>query len=278
MRRSLAAQIGFWVALVVLALFVLFPLYMMITSSLKPLSEVTLGTLYPHIVDWSPWVQMWQTIPLGRYFINSLIVSICATAISLLIAIFASYAFARLPFFGKNAFGTLILSTQMFPGVLFLLPLYLIFVVVQGWTGLPFRGTYLGLILTYLTFALPFSIWMLRGYLESVPRDLEESALVDGCTPVQSLFRVVLPVALPGVIAVGIFAFLNSWNEILFASVLTNAQTRTLSIGLQSYATQQQVFWNQMMAASILATLPIVIGFLFVQRYIVQGLTAGAVK
>lgn len=278
MRRSRAAQIGFWVALIVLALFVLFPLYMMITSSLKPLSEVTLGTLYPHTIDWSPWVQMWQTIPLGRYFINSLIVSICATAISLLIAIFASYAFARLPFFGKGAFGTLILSTQMFPGVLFLLPLYLIFVVVQGWTGLPLRGTYLGLIITYLTFALPFSIWMLRGYLESVPRDLEEAALVDGCTPVQSLFRVVLPVALPGVIAVGIFAFLNSWNEILFASVLTNAQTRTLSIGLQSYATQQQVFWNQMMAASILATLPIVIGFLFVQRYIVQGLTAGAVK
>jgi multiple sugar transport system permease protein len=166
----------------------------------------------------------------------------------------------------------------MFPGVLFLLPLFLIFVNINNSTGLQLVGTRLGLIITYLTFSLPFSIWMLAGYFDSIPRELDEAALVDGCGPMGALVRVVLPAARPGVIAVAIYSFMTAWGEVLFASVMTDDSTRTLAVGLQGYATQNNVYWNQIMAASLTVSVPVVIGFLLLQRFLVAGMTAGAVK
>jgi multiple sugar transport system permease protein len=171
-----------------------------------------------------------------------------------------------------------VLSTQMFPGILFLLPLFLIFVKIQDAIGIQMTGSYKGLIVTYLTFSLPFAIWMLTGYFSSLPKELEEAALVDGSGRVGALMRVVIPVARPGIVAVAVFSFITSWGEVLFASVLTNESTRTLAIGLQAYASQSNVYWNQLMAASVVVSLPVLIGFLAVQRYLVRGLAAGAVK
>ena len=128
------------------------------------------------------------------------------------------------------------------------------------------------------TFSLPFSIWMLIGYLDSVPRDLDEAALVDGCGPLGALFRVVVPAAIPGIVAVAVYAFMTAWGEVLFASVMTNDTTRTLAVGLQGYSTLNDVYWNQIMAASLVVSVPVVAGFLLLQRYLVAGLTAGAVK
>ncbi|MGW4027335.1 carbohydrate ABC transporter permease, partial [Streptomyces sp. NPDC005009] len=139
-------------------------------------------------------------------------------------------------------------------------------------------GSRVGLILTYLTFSLPFSIWMLIGYFDSVPRDLDEAAKVDGCGPLGALFRVIVPAAVPGIVAVAVYAFMTAWGEVLFASVMTNDTTRTLAVGLQGYSTQNDVYWNQIMAASLVVSLPVVAGFLLLQRYLVTGLTAGAVK
>src|SRR5699024_2333484 len=171
-----------------------------------------------------------------------------------------------------------ILSTQMFPGILFLLPLFLIFVNIDQTIGLQLVGTRVGLIITYLTFTLPFSIWMLAGYLDGIPHELDEAAKVDGSSPVGALFRVVLPAARPGIVAVAIYAFMQSWGEILFASVLTTDSNRTLAVGLQLYSTQTNVYWNQIMAASVAVSVPVVIGFLLAQRSFVAGLTAGSVK
>jgi multiple sugar transport system permease protein len=267
------------VVLVVLGLFVLIPLYVMATSSLKPLKDVQGAfTWWPSNLTLAPFVDMWKTVPLARYFVNSTIVSVAATVFSVAIAILAAFAVSRFRFRGRTVFSTTVLSTQMFPGVLFLLPLFLIFVNINNSFGVQLIGTRLGLIITYLTFSLPFSIWMLAGYFDTIPRELDEAALVDGCGPMGALWRVVLPAARPGVIAVAIYSFMTAWGEVLFASVMTTDENRTLAVGLRQYSTYQNVYWNQIMAASLVVSIPVVIGFLLVQRHFVAGMTAGAVK
>ncbi len=197
---------------------------------------------------------------------------------SVAVAIFAAFAVSRYRFRGRQVFSVTVLSTQMFPGILFLLPLFLIYVNLSNATGIDLYASRTGLIITYLTFSLPFSIWMLVGYFDSIPRGLDEAAQVDGAGPMRILFRVILPTAVPGIVAVIVYAFMTAWGEVLFASVMTDESSRTLAIGLRGYATQTQVYWNQVMAASLVVSVPVVAGFLFLQRYFVAGLTAGAVK
>ncbi len=267
------------IVLSLLTLFAVLPVYVMISSSVKPLQDVS-GTFHwiPARLSVRPYVDIWRTVPLARYFLNSVIVCGSAAGLSVTVAIFAAYAVSRYRFRGKRVFTVAVLSTQMFPGILFLLPLFLIFVSIGNATGIALYGSRGGLILTYLTFSLPFSIWMLAGYFDSIPRGLDEAALVDGCGPLRALFRVVVPASFPGIVAVAIYAFMTAWSEVLFASVMTNATTRTLAVGLRDYSTQNDVFWNQIMAASLVVSVPVVAGFLLLQRFLVTGLTAGAVK
>lgn len=279
MRETTAERWSRRVVLTLLALFAATPLYAMLSSSLKPLQDVQGSfTWLPTRPTGRAFVDMWHTVPLGRYLINSLIVASLAATISVAVAILAAFAVSRYRFRGRSLFSITVLSTQMFPGILFLLPLFLIYVNIGRATGLQLYATRTGLILTYLTFSLPFSIWMLVGYFDSIPRGLDEAAQVDGAGPLRTLFRVILPSAVPGVVAVTVYAFMTAWGEVLFASVLTDERSRTLAVGLQGYATQYHVYWNQVMAASLVVSIPVVAGFLFLQRYFIAGLTAGAVK
>lgn len=279
MRDTTAFKVFRVVVVTFLAGFTILPLYVMITSAMKPLRDVQGAfTWWPSNLTLEPFVHMWTTVPLARYFVNSVIVSTSATLASLVVAIFAAFAVSRYRFRGRTTFTTTVLSTQMFPGVLFLLPLFIIFVNLDQSFGIQLVGTRIGLIITYLTFSLPFSIWMLAGYFDGIPRELDEAARVDGCSPMGALFRVVLPAARPGVIAVAIYGFMTAWGEVLFASVMTTDVNRTLAVGLRQYSTQTNVYWNEIMAASLVVSVPIVIGFLLLQRYFVAGLTAGAVK
>ncbi|MET8110939.1 carbohydrate ABC transporter permease [Streptomyces prasinus] len=265
--------------LTLLTVFVLLPVYVMVSSSLKPLEDVSEKFAWiPSGLTVRPYFDIWETVPLADYFMNSLIVAGAATVCSVTIAVFAAYAVSRYSFRGRRVFTVTVLSTQMFPGILFLLPLFLIYVNIGNATGIALFGSRAGLVLTYLTFSLPFSIWMLIGYFDSVPRDLDEAAKVDGCGPLGALFRVIVPAAVPGIVAVAVYAFMTAWGEVLFASVMTDDTTRTLAVGLQGYSTQNDVYWNQIMAASLVVSLPVVAGFLLLQRYLVTGLTAGAVK
>ncbi|AOX66676.1 MULTISPECIES: carbohydrate ABC transporter permease [unclassified Curtobacterium] len=279
MRETFGAKSFKVVTLVVLTLFTVVPLYVMITTAIKPLGDVQNDfTWIPTNITIQPFIDMWSTVPLGKYFINSLVVCTVATVFSLIIATFAAYGVSRWNFKGKSTFTTAVLSTQMFPGVLFLLPLFLIFTNLGNALGIQLVGSWTGLIITYLTFTLPFSIWMLAGYFETIPRELDEAAMVDGSGPMGALFRVILPSARPGLVAVGIYSFMTAWGEVLFASVMTNGDGQTLAVGLQQYSTQTNVYWNQIMAASLVVSIPVVIAFLIVQRQFVAGLTAGAVK
>jgi multiple sugar transport system permease protein len=267
------------VGLLLISLFTLVPIYVMVSSSLKPLQDVQGSfTWVPSHLTLSPFREMWTTIPLAKYFMNSLVVSTVSSVASVAIALLAAYSLSRYRFRGRQTFSVVVLSTQMFPGILFLLPLYIIFVNISKTTGINLYGSRLGLIITFLTFTLPFAIWMLVGYLDSIPRELDEAAKVDGNGPLGALFRVVVPAAIPGIVAVAIYAFMTAWGEVLFASVMTDESTRTLAVGLRGYATQNNVYWNQIMAASLTVSAPIVVGFLLLQRFLVSGMTAGAVK
>ncbi|SER86628.1 multiple sugar transport system permease protein [Propionibacterium cyclohexanicum] len=279
MRETTGERAFRIIVLVVLSVFILVPLWVMVTSSLKPLQDVQ-GTFswIPKRITVEPFVSMWTTVPLAHYFVNSIIVCTVATALSVTVALFAAFAVSRYRFHGRSVFTTTVLSTQMFPGVLFLLPLFIIFVNIHDATGVALVGTRLGLIITYLTFSLPFSIWMLAGYFDGIPRDLDEAAMVDGCRPFGILFRILVPSARPGIIAVAIYSFMTAWGEVLFASVMTTDANRTLAVGLQLYSTQVNVYWNQIMAASLVVSVPIVLVFLALQRNFVSGLTAGAIK
>lgn len=265
--------------LAVLAVFVGAPLVVMVTTAVKPLDQVQSRFRWiPSEPTLRPFVDMWSTVPLGRYFLNSAVVSGVATAVSVTVAVLAAYAISRWRFPGRETFRLAVLSTQMFPGILFLLPLFLLFVLVDRVTGLALVGSRAGLVITYLTFALPYAIWMLVGYFESIPRELDDAAKMDGAGPVRVLVSVLLPAARPVVVAVSIFSFMLAWGEVLFASVLTDESTRTLSVGLQTYAGEANVYWNQVMAASLVVSLPLVVAFLLLQRHITSGITAGAVK
>jgi multiple sugar transport system permease protein len=267
------------VGLVFFTFLTLFPIYTILTTSIKPLQDVQSTFRWiPSRITFAPYSDIWQTVPLARYFLNSIIIAGIATVISVLIAILAGYALSRYRFTGRRVFSLVVLSTQMFPGILFLLPLFIIFINIQQVIGVQLYGSYLGLIITYLTFSLPVAIWMLAGYFDSLPRGLEEAAAIDGASSIGTLMRIIIPISLPGIIAVAIYSFMTAWNELLFASILTTDTTRTLAVGLQGYATQSNVYWNQLMAASIVVSIPVVIGFLALQKYMVQGLTAGAVK
>ena len=279
MHESRSYRLVRAVGLSFLFLFTVLPLYVMLSTSLKPLADVQDDFHWlPSTITLRPFVDIWSTVPLARYFGNSVIVAGCASVLSVTIALFAAYAISRYTFRGREIFRMAVLSTQMFPGILFLLPLFLIYVNVGQATGIKLNGNLSGLIITYLTFSLPFSIWMLVGYFNSIPRELDEAALVDGASPVRALLSIIVPAAKPGIVAVLIYSFMTSWSESLFASVLTDEGSKTLAVGLAEYSTQNAVYWNQIMAASLVVSLPVVLGFLLMQRYLVQGLTAGAVK
>ncbi|MEV5529508.1 carbohydrate ABC transporter permease [Streptomyces prunicolor] len=268
-----------YITLTLLSVFVAAPLYVMLASSLKTLPDVQGEfTWFPSSPTIQSFIDIWHTVPLAQYFVTSLIVAVSATVLSVLVAIFASYALSRWTFPGSASFKGAVLATQMFPGILFLLPLYLLFVYADQNLGTDLVGTRTGLIVTYLTFSLPFAVWMLVGYFDTVPRDLDEAAKVDGAGPLRTLLQIIVPAATPGIVAVCIYAFMTAWGEVLFASVLTTEQTRTLAVGLQAYSTEANVYWNQVMAASLVVSVPVVAGFLLLQRFLITGFTAGAVK
>ncbi len=203
---------------------------------------------------------------------NSVIVAAGTLVLGLVLAVPAAYAFSRFRFRGRRTFRTLFLVVNMFPVVLLLLPLFVIF------RALHLLDTYPALILADATFALPFAVWLLSGYMESIPRDLDEAAMIDGASRLQTMRLVVMPLALPGIVAVGIYLFIASWNEYLFALMLSGERVRTVTVALQMFIGENQVQWGLLTAGGTLVALPVVLLFLAVQRHLAGGLTGGAVK
>ncbi|MDQ3001304.1 MAG: carbohydrate ABC transporter permease [Fibrobacterota bacterium] len=241
-----------------------------VASGLAPLPSI--------YIHWRNYVDLWRNIDFGLYLKNSFIVCLSVMVIAMVLASMGGYALARYDFPGKNLFGYSVLATQMVPAIMLLLPLYLMFINFSRVTGIIVKGSYGGLILTYAAYFVPFSIWILRGFFASLPKELEEAALVDGCGPIQAFFRIIIPSALPGIIATGVFVFLSAWDELMFAWVLTDESTYTIPVGIRLFVGNFQNRYDLMMAAATVSTIPVMILFFMMQKHIVSGLTAGAVK
>ena len=259
----------------------LLPLYWMISTSFKLQPEIF--QLPPTLIPGTPTLENYRSIIAGTmasaipflvYFKNSLLVSAFTVLATVLLATPAAYAFSRVPFRGKRNLIYLVLVSQMLPVVLILIPLY------QSFLRLRLLSTYPGLVLPYLMLTLPFSIWMLKGYFDSIPRELDEAARVDGCTRMQTMLRVIVPNVAPGLTATAIVTFIMSWDEFIIALTIMDAnRMRTLPVGMiQSFVGQFSIKWGEMMAASVVTTIPVVLIFVFLSRYLIGGLIAGAVK
>ncbi|MCX5726610.1 MAG: carbohydrate ABC transporter permease [Candidatus Saganbacteria bacterium] len=230
------------------------------------------------VIAWRNYLDMWKNVDFGLYLRNSFFICGVSMMLAMILATLAAYAVSRFNFPGSRLFSVSILATQMIPGIIFLIPIYSMFVKFTEFTGIPLKGTFYGIIFIYTAYFVPFSIWILRGFFAAIPIDLEEAARIDGCSPIQVFWHIVLPLAIPGIIATGIFIFLTVWDELMFAWILTSADTMTVPVGIRNFVGNYQNRFDLIMAASTVATIPVMILFFMLQKHIVKGLTAGAVK
>lgn len=255
--------------------FVLFPFYWTLITSLKPEGEIMKVPLkyLPSPVTLENFIDTWNTVGFGVYFRNSMIVALIAVVFIVSFSILVGYALSRFKFRGKKIIMLLLLCTQFVPGVMLLIPLFLIFKQLGLISNLG------SLVIAYTTFQLPFNAILMRGFVRNVPFDIEEAAMMDGCNRVQAIFHVVLPVLLPGVVATAAFAFINCWNEFIFALMfISRSNLFTIPVALHSMQGEYDINYGYLAAGSIIAMIPPFLMFIYVQKYLVQGLSAGSVK
>jgi multiple sugar transport system permease protein len=273
--ERLLADAGVRIALVVFVVWTLAPVGWMVVSSL--LRQIALTSVPPDLSLGQLTLDNYRgVLATGQSLVpalkNSLLVSLLTTGIALALGSAAAYAIARLSVPGGNTILLLTLATQMFPGIVIIIPLFLVL------SRLRLIDTYAGLILVYLSFVLPIVIWILKGFFESIPPELEKAAAVDGASTLQTFTRIVLPISLPPLFATGVFAFIESWNEFMFAIILTRLNTKTVPIAISEFAGQYQTSVGQMVAAAALASVPVIVMAIVFRKYILMGFAEGAIK
>ncbi|AQZ54073.1 carbohydrate ABC transporter permease [Martelella mediterranea] len=275
MRTSPLARVIILISSLLVISVCLFPFLWMGISSIKVLRE--LYTVPPTWIPHTPTLGNYKTVlfdsNIPRYFLNSVVISVGSTLLALILAVFASYGFARFNFKGKPYYQSFVLVGQLLPTAAIIVPLF----VTLRYLGLV--NTYLGLILVYMIITLPLSVWMLTSYFKAIPVELEEAAIIDGASRLGVLFRITLPLSVPGLVAVMVYAFVTTWNEFIFALCFaTDSSVKTLPIGLAEFTTEFNTDWGAVMAASMIMTVPIAVLFLSMQRLFVGGIMAGATK
>lgn len=257
-----------------IVLFALGPYLWMLLTSLKKESTLFSAdrTFLPALVTLENYVRLFQKTTFLNNLGHSLIVSSGTMLLGLSVSITAAYAFSRFRFPGRRALMLQFLLVNMFPIVLLIIPLFIIM------KGLGLLDTHLGLILAHSTFSIPFATWMMISYFDAIPRSLDEAALVDGCSPLGAMFRVVLPLTVPGIIATGIYIFITSWNEYLYASILAGQNVRTLTVAIQTLVGEYEIAWGLLTAGGVMGALPVTLLFMLIQKRLVAGMTQGAVK
>lgn len=222
----------------------------------------------------SNFTEAWTEQAFGRWMLNSIMVSLMTTVLGVFLACTAAYAFSRFRFPGRNAGMLMFLVSQMFPGTLMLIPLY---IIIVKWLGL--GNSFFGLVIVYATTAIPFCVWMLKGYFDTIPIDIEESALIDGASRQTIFIRIILPLAKPAIAITALFSFMTAWNEFILASVFMESEANyTAPVGLRFFVGGFSSRWGYFAAGSVMVSMPVVLLFLYLQKYLISGLTAGSVK
>jgi len=271
---SPAGTILFYLLLAGMLAFLLFPFYWTFVTSVKPEKELysEVVTYWPKDFSLDSYRRLFSDYNFLKPMANSLLVAALTTAISLTVSLLAAYAFSRYRFKGRKIFMTMFLTNNMFPTVLLLIPLYSIMRKI----GILYTPT--SLVLSYTTFTIPFSIWLLNGYLDDLPLALEEAAMVDGANRAQAFLKIILPILTPCIVATGAYVFMTAWNEYTFAVMFTNEANRTIPVALKNLIGQLGVEWGMLTAGGIITIIPVCIMFFFAQKRLIAGLTAGAVK
>ena len=273
-RRNNVGLMGY-VVLLVFGIMVLYPLLWMMMTSLKTTEETfSIPPVWlPETLSLENYASIWSKYPIANYFANSFIVVFFTTMVAMSVSCMAGYDASRSRSRWIHPLMTFLLVLQMFPAVMLLIPYY------KMLTSLHLVDTLTGLILANIAFTMPFCTWMMNGYFKTIPQELEQAAMIDGCSKFQGFRRVILPLVMPGLAATAIYSFIQVWNEYMFSQTLIMTETRkTLTVGIAQMAGEYRTLWNDMMAASFLTCLPLVIAFIFLQKYFISTLTAGAVK
>lgn len=274
-RKKILKIIIGYSTLVMVTILVLLPIIWLFLISIRDVNEVL--TIPPRIIPNKITFEAYKLV-LSDFsniwaFINSIIVCSAVTLLSIIIAAFTSYGLSRFRYKGRNAFNIFLLVTQMLPTIFLLLSYFLII------TFIGMYDTYFGLIITYLSFTLPFCIIMLKNYFDSTPREIDEAALIDGCSRLKVLVKIIIPINIPPIIATGAYAFIVAWSELLFAIILTSSRKmRLLTVAISVLLGEHSFKWPEMMAMSMLSFIPLAIAWIFIQKYVIEGMTAGAMK
>lgn len=274
MRNRGQTKLAFiYLVCILLTIITLFPIYWMVIISLRSKLEIFAGPkLYQTSIFADNYYRPLFKDIYGKFLINSLIIATGNTGLVMLLAIFATYAFSRFKIWGSGSLFFWTITNRMAPPAAFILPFFLIF------TKIRLIDTHIGLILLYCIFNLPFAIWLLKGMIDVIPKELDEVAAIDGCSILGTIWHVILPVAKPGLAVTAMMIWIFSWNEYLFASIMTSMKARTITTGLAEFVTVIGTNWGEMAAVSVVCLLPAVIFLGYIQKYIITGLTFGAVK
>lgn len=274
MKISRQARVLIYFVLIILVLIINLPIISMIGTAFKSKAEfLSSSGILPKDPSLDNFINVLSQTKFGLNLLNSIVYSCVVTALAILFAILGGYAISRFKGIEFSIFGLSLFFFQMFPFILFLIPLYLLF------SKIGLNNSPIGVIIGYLSSTLPFSIWMLKGFFDNIPIEMEHSAMIDGCSYWQLLWKVVVPVSLPGIATVGIFTFIRSWNEYLLISVLIQKQEwLTLTVGLQKFVQENAIDWGGLSAASTLSIIPSLLFLLMFQKYLISGLTSGSVK
>lgn len=282
---NIAVLVPVWVRAIVIAVILIviaLPLMFVVFGSVNSDLGVASGEYFPSSFTLANYVKIWSTVGLANGMFNSIVVAGSTAVVATVIAVTTAYVLVRFTFLGRVTILRSLLILQSIPGTLLLLPLFVVFSSFSTYIGVQVIGTRWGLFITYLTFALPFATWVMVTYLRGLPPELEEAARMDGASNLRIIAQVILPLSWPGIVVAGIFSFLQGWNDVLFASVMTNTDTQTVSIALNLFSASQSggslPLYGQLMAASLICAAPVVVLYLCLQRWLVGGLTAGSVK
>ena len=273
--RKLLARITLYFVVALICVIILYPYFVMVCTSLKSRDEIFAieGTVLPIKAVWTNFLDIWERAPMGKYMVNSIIIAGGSTVIAMLCGIPAAYALARMKFKGQTAFLGFIIVSQMFAPVVLLIGIYKVMQIFS------LTDSLLGLIFINAAFNQAFTIWLLRGTFMSISAEMEQAATIDGCNRMQAMFKVLLPVAAPGIVTTLIFIFINAWNEYTVALCLISTDTtKPLTVGINIFNGYNIIEWQYLFAASIFAIIPVVILFMSIEKNLTSGLAAGGVK